>query len=880
MEKALNYFGGDDLAASVWIGKYALKNEKGEVVEDTPDQMHERMAKEFARIESTYTFKDVTGLSEFGKSLNRALVENEIFDLFKDFKYIVPQGSIMSMLGNKYAVGSLSNCFVVPAPEDSYAGILYTDQHLAQLMKRRGGVGTNINTLRPSGSYVKNAAGTSTGAVSFMHRFSNTTREVAQNGRRGALMLLISCLHPEVFDFVKVKQDRTKVTGANISVMLTDKFMRASENDKDFYCVFPITFNIPDEINFDIPYNVLTELPDTKDVRVYSNGVRVEGENVKIMKIKARELFDLIVENAWDNAEPGVAFTDAINDYSPEGVYERFRAIASNPCGEQWMNPYDACRLLAMNLFGIVVNPFTKDAHIDYHKLYEIAYLQQRLADDIVDLEIEYVNRIIEKIKSDPEPDHIKQTELDLWNNIKSTATASRRTGCGITGLGDMLAAIGLKYDSDEALEVIKMVMKTKMEGELDATIDLAIQRGTFEGWNKHNEFFAEELGYKNVPTQGLNNFYKMLLAEFPEQSVRMYRYGRRNVSWSTIAPTGSVSILTQTTSGLEPLFLPFYMRRKKVNPSDEGVRVDFVDQNGDSWTEYPVLHPKFKDWVLTVMSTDDRPIESYSKEIINDLFEQSPWYKATANDIDWEKRVDIQSVLQRYTTNAISSTINLPNNVSKETVANIYMKSWKGGLKGVTIYRDGCRTGVLVAETKPKVETNKFGYIDAVKRPKELTSELHTVSIKGEPYAVVVGLMDGNPYEIFAFRNTDNFKKGSGVTIKQKKGVYNFIPNDENQSSVANLQDVALHADEQILTRLISGMLRHGMNPYYVIDQINKTPLEIVSFGKALTRVLKFYIKEEELKGKLKCNDCGSENVRLQEGCLTCNECGSSKCG
>ena len=878
MSKALDYFGGDELAASVWIGKYALKNEKGEVIEETPDDMHLRMAREFARMENKYEIKYAEGLSKLGKVFNVHLHEAEILDLFRGFKYIVPQGSIMSMLGNKYAVGSLSNCFVVPAPYDSYGGIIRTDQHLVQLMKRRGGVGTNLNSLRPSGSIVKNSAGTSTGTVSFMDRYSNTTREVAQNGRRGALMLLLSVKHPEIFNFIKVKNDRTKITGANISVMLTDKFMEAAENDADFFCIFPVEQNLPYEyidgltrkngVGFD-------EELFPKEYNKLINDPQDEKGIVKFMRVKAREIFDLIVENAWENAEPGVAYMDRVVEYSPEGVYEQFRPIASNPCGEQWMQAYDACRLLAMNLFGFVVNPFTKDAYIDYDKLYEVSYLQQRLADDIVDLEIEYVNRIIEKIKNDPEPDNVKAIELELWLNIKDTATASRRTGCGITALGDMLAAVGLKYDSDEALKVIDRVMKTKMMGELDCTVDLAITRGTFKGWdiNKEGHWCVEG------DFLGNNSFYNMLYIDFENQWDRMQKYGRRNVSWSTIAPTGSVSILTQTTSGLEPLFLPFYMRRKKVNRHGED-KVDFVDQNGDCWMEYPILHPKFKDWVRTIMSTEDKPVESYSKEIIQSLFEKSPWYGATANDIDWAKRVEIQSILQKYTTNAISSTINLPNDVSKEIVRNIYMASWKAGLKGVTIYRDGCRTGVLVAESKPKVEINKFGYSDAIKRPKELRGELHTVSVKGEEYAVVVGLLDENPYEIFTFKNGLNFKKGKGLVVRQKKGVYHFIPNNEAEAGIANLQEAALHADQQILTRMISAMLRHGMNPQFIIGQVDKTPLEIVSFGKAVTRVLKYYIKEEELKGKVKCSDCGSDNVRLQEGCLTCNSCGSSKCG
>lgn len=876
MDELLSYFNGDELAASVWQGKYALKNEKGEYVEKTPEDMHKRMAKELERIELKYnspvTKTQLEILSQFGKEryICEPLDFHSIFSYLDKFKFIVPQGSIMSMLGNPYAVGSISNCFVVPPPHDSYAGICYTDQHLAQLMKRRGGVGTNINKLRPSGSYVKNAAGTSTGAVSFMHRYSNTTREVAQNGRRGALMLLISCLHPEVFDFVKVKQDRTKVTGANISVMLTDKFMKAAENDEDFICQFPIDADISD-INILVDdwkkeYNKLIDVEISK-----GNSVR----KLQIMVIKARELFDLIVENAWDNAEPGIAFIDRIINYSPEGVYERFRPVASNPCGEQWLNAHDSCRLLAINLLGVVVNPFTDNAYIDYDKLYEISYIQQRLADNIVDLEIEYVDRIIEKIKNDPEPTEIKETELELWKNIKATAKASRRTGCGFTALGDMLAALGLKYDSDEALSVINDVMKVKMRGELDCTIDLAILRGTFEGFSASEEFGID--GMVGGLTYGVNEFYEMLLKEFPEQSYKMAMYGRRNVSWSTVAPTGSVSILTQTTSGLEPLFLPFYMRRKKVNPSDEGVRVDFVDQNGDSWTEYPILHPKFKDWLDISYSSDQVDMFLKNKEALQKAFELSPWYKATANDIDWVQRVKIQGIIQKYTTNAISSTINLPNNVSKEVVAKIYNESWKAGLKGVTIYRDGCRTGVLVAETKPKVETNKFGYTDAVKRPKELEACLHIVKVKGTKYGVVVGMLDGNPYEVFAFIAPDDVATSCGKLIKIKKGQYDFV---SDELTLPNLQNAALHAEEQILTRMISGMLRHGMNPWFIIDQINKTPLEIVSFGKALTRVLKTYIKEEEIKNSLKCNDCGSTNVRLQEGCLTCMDCGSSKCG
>lgn len=1106
-EQLLSYFNNDDLAASVWLGKYALKDKTGAAVEETPEDMHWRMANEFARVERSYSRLSIDNevLSRLSKAavkqrLWEGIAPDEVFGYFDRFRYIVPQGSIMSMLGNKYAVGSLSNCFVVPSPYDSYGGILMTDQHLAQLMKRRGGVGTNLNTLRPSGSRVTNAAGTSTGAVSFMHRYSNTTREVAQNGRRGALMLLISCLHPEVFDFVKSKIDRTAITGANISAMLTDKFMRAAENDEDFLCQFPVDVKIDGFGGGGLEYNKLTEFNS-----------ELTGK-LQIMKIHARELFDLIVQCAWDNAEPGIAFIDRITSYCPEGVYPQFVPIASNPCfhpdtlietingrikikdikedmnvysmdkngklcirrasksfiskqntktikikvrsgneiqvtpehklfvhdkgwteaknlvlgdrighlcrsrrgakysgvylttdplnrngqvmehrlvigvndlslnvhhknrntydntisnleilthsehakitalednpqthqvygekgrfvstgksrktivnlpnelktgltnqfsnaiisieqgettdvydiqvsgthcliannlvahncGEQFLQAYDACRLLALNLFGVVLNPFTKDAKIDEEKLYEIAYIQQRLADDIVDLEIEYIERIIKKIKADPEPKDVKTPELRLWNNIRNTAKNSRRTGCGFTALGDMLAALGVKYDSKEAEEIVEKVMKIKMAAELDCTIDLAILRGAFVGHDTNKEFAISAEGTLDY---GFNPFYEMLLREFPEQSYRMARYGRRNVSWSTVAPTGTVSLMTQTTSGLEPLFAPWYFRKKKVNPSDAGVRVDFVDQNGDSWTEYPVLHPKFRDWLLSneiFGLTDD--IENISKDNLQKMFEKSPWYGSTANDIDWTQRVVIQSLIQRYTTNAISSTINLPEDVPQKVINDIYLAAWKNGLKGVTVYRDKCRTGVLTTETTT-AKVNKFGYTDAVKRPKELDACLHIVKVRGTRYAVVVGAIDGNPYEVFAFPVDDSVKACCGKVVRVKSGHYAFV---SDEVTLDNIQD-AVHNDEQILTRFVSGMLRHGMNPHFINDQINKTPLEVVSFGKALTRVLKTYIKEEELVGKIKCTECGSANIRLEEGCSKCLDCGHSACG
>ena len=862
------YFNGDEMAADVWKSKYAIEGE------ETPYDMHVRMAQELARIEKVWdigdyynekTVKGFKDLSYFGKQMaNYPMSLDKIMDYLDHFEYIVPQGSIMTMLGNKYKIGSLSNCFVIPPPVDSYGGILRTDQQLVQLMKRRGGVGTNIDTLRPTDTPVSNAAGTSTGATSFMPRYSNTTREVAQNGRRGALMLLISCKHPDVFKFVNMKKDRTQVTGANISVMLTDEFMRAVKEDEDFICSFPVNNDTRPSFN-SLEYNKLTEYP-------------VESGKGYVMRIKAKELFDDIVNNAWDNAEPGVAFIDRVKNYSPEGVYEMYAPIACNPCGEQWMQAYDACRLLALNLFSIVKSPFTSEAEIDKYKLYEIAYIQQRLADDIVELEIEYVDRIIDKIKKDPEPDDIKREELELWNKIRETAKASRRTGCGFTALGDMLAALGLKYDSDKALKVTEEVMKIKMVAELDCSIDLAILRGPFSGWNGDLEFYVvnePNNRFTDGHLMGKNSFYDMIISEFGESmAVRMMQYGRRNVSWSTVAPTGTVSIMTQTTSGLEPLFLPFYIRRKKINPSDKGVRVDFVDQNGDSWQEFPVIHPKFEMWMRDVIGEeyDECTID---KEFLDKWFNVSPWFESCANDISWKNRLRMQSIIQKYTTNAISSTLNLPNSVSKDTVAEIYKMAWHLGLKGVTIYRDGCRSGVLISETAKK---SSFTYSDAVKRPKEIDGNLHVVSVKGVKYGVIIGLVDGRPYELFAFNLPDEIKEScNGKIVKVKKGHYNFECED---GSLKNLQEAAVKSDELVLTRLVSGMLRHGAKPQFVMEQIDKCDLEVVSFGKAVARTLKKYVKDEEMVARNTCKDCGSKNVRMQEGCLTCLDCGSSKCG
>lgn len=842
------YFNGDELAASVWEGKYAAKGESN------PDEMHKRMAKEFARVDEKYqksekTFRGI--LSEYGINRN-ALNETSIYELFKNFKYIVPQGSIMSMLGVD-KIGSLSNCFVIGQPEDSYGGILQKDEQLVQLMKRRGGVGIDISTLRPSGTDVTNAAKTSTGAASFMERFSNSTREVAQGGRRGALMITIDCRHPDVFDFVNIKKDRTKVTGANISVNLRNDFMEAVKNDNDYYLSFPCdTRNIP----------LFEELPEYN--------VLIEHEGVQYKRIKAKELYDSIVENAWENAEPGQMFIDRHWDYSPDGAYEQYKGVTTNPCGEIFMQPYDACRLMAINLLSFVDNPYTDEAEVDWVKFYEIAYEQQRLADNLVDLELEHISRILAKIHSDKESDEVKRAEIELWEKVHDVASAGRRTGCGFTALGDMLAALGVSYDSEQGCDFIEKVMFTKMEAELDCTIDLAVLREEFDGWGWEYEFpfFGED------NCTGGNSFYQMIWEEFPKQAERMAIHGRRNISWSTVAPTGSVSILTQTTSGLEPLFAPYYMRRKKVNPGEEGVRVDFTDQNGDNWMEYPVLHPQFKEWVRIAFEMNDEGMQRLTdKDTVDSLVKKSPWYNACAPDIDWKKRVDIQAIIQKYTSHSISSTINLPNDVTKEEVAEIYIHSYDKGLKGVTVYRDGCRTGVLVTDSNKQKQT--FEHNDAPKRPACLPVEIHTTVSKGIKWNVIVGIFDNKPYEVFAIPHFTN--ETELELCKVKRGRYDLLKDNETHTENITSQ---ITDEQDVLTRMVSTALRHGADMTYIVEQLNKSCGDITSFSKAIARTLKKYIDEKKMVSRAACTECGSNNLVFEEGCLMCKDCGSSKCG
>lgn len=856
--ESLNYFSGDELSNSVWLSKYRNGDEK------TPLDMHKRMAKQYAKIEERF-FKDKSQiknyeyLSDYGKNKPDYTYEY-ILNLFDRFSKIIPQGSIMATLGTDQ-IASLSNCFVVGQPHDSYSGIFRKDEELAQLMKRRGGVGVDISTLRPRSAKTNNAAKASTGAVSFMERFSNTTREVAQEGRRGALMITIDCRHPDVQDFINIKRDRQKVTGANISVMLRNEFVDAAINNKDYVLRFPCDFdnlNAHKEFIEKLPYDILAT---------------IENDSVFIKKVKAKEVYDLIVDNAWENAEPGQIFIDNHYNYSPDSVYAFYRGVTTNPCGEIFMGLYDACRLMCLNYLSFVKNPFTDKAEFDFEELYRTAYDQQSLSDNLIELELEQISKIINKIKNSDNPSNV---ELELWENVYTVTKNGRRTGNGFTALGDTFAALGCKYGDAYSLELAERISKTKAKGELDATIDLAIKRGPFVGFDPHLEMLSDGKTYKYE-----NAFFKNWHYMFPEQMERMNKFGRRNVSWSTVAPTGSVSILTQTSSGLEPLFKAFYIRRRKVNPNEVHSKIDFVDQSGDSWVEYPVLHPQFKNWLYSKFENKVKDDLEFNK-LIDDLdfikkeFKKSPWFGSEADDIDWNDRITIQSVIQKYTTHSISSTINLPNDVSKEQVSNIYIESYFKNLKGVTIYRDGCRTGVLVNVDKPNnVSDNLFKSTDAPKRPKNLPADIYLISKNKIQYIVAVGLYNDKPYEVFASKNEwDIPKHCHGEIIKQGKNHYNI--NIKDWGTISNFTNSDILPEEEDLTRMISMSLRHGASINYIVEQLNKTK-SLISFSKTIAKVLKKYIPDGVETAK-KCDNCNGTLV-YEEGCMKCVDCGSSKC-
>ncbi len=833
LAKALDYFNGDELAATTWLNKYAMKTKKGEYLEATPNEMHHRMASEFARMEAKFKEqeKSTEGLSEYGKS-REFLSEDKIFELFKDFKYTIPQGSVMSSLGNKNVISSLSNCVVVPPVYDSYGGIFYTDQQLAQLFKRRCGVGVDLSNLRPNGASVSNSAGSTTGAVSFMHRFSNTTREVAQNGRRGALMLTMDIAHPDIEDFITVKQDLSKVTGANISLRLSDEFMIAVVNDDDFKLRWPI-----------------------------------DSKNPKYTKtIKAKELWNTIIKSAHNTAEPGLIFWDRQHYYSTSSVYPGFKNSSTNPCSEIAMQGGDSCRLIALNLYSFVENPFTDKAKFNYKKFYEVAYESQRLMDDLVDLELEAVDRIFNKIMHDKEPKNIKQVEIDTWKLLYKTGKKGRRTGLGFTALADAMAALGIKFDTDEAIAEVDKIMQTKFKGEFDSSIDMAITRGKFEIFNPKIENFSE--------------FVQMIEKDFPAIYKRMMKYGRRNISVSTVAPTGSLSMLAQTSSGIEPVFLLSYKRRRKVNQEDENAKVAYVDELGDAYEEFEVYHPKLKKWMEV----------SGKNEI-----DESPYKGATAPEIDWVKRVEMQSLVQKYTTHSISSTINLPADVDVETVGNIYIESWKKGLKGITVYRDGSRSGILVASDDKKEKKKDGCYAETIfpKRPKKIEAKVVRFQNDYDKWVAVVGLINNRPYEVFTGKIEDAFilpawlEKGWVIKNRDDKGNsrYDFQFLDK-QGYKVTLEGLSRTFDKEYwnYAKLISGVLRHGMPIQYVVDLINHLNMyddNINTWKNGIARTLKQFVEDGTKAVDKKCPECGDpEGLIYEEGCLKCKNCGHSKCG
>jgi len=834
LNNSLSYFNNDELAATTWINKYAVKNNNGEYLENTPDQMHRRMAKEFGRIEAKYNEIEtpIDNLSTYGKK-RKPLTEKVIYNLFKDFKYVIPQGSVMFGLGNNQIIASLSNCIVVPPAYDSYGGIFYTDQQMAQLFKRRCGVGVDISELRPKDATVSNAAGSTTGAVSFMNRFSATTREVAQNGRRGALMLTMDVAHPDIEDFITIKQDLTKVTGANISIRLSDEFMQAVENKEKYTLRWPI-----------------------------------ESKSPKYTKeVDAEKLWKTIIKSAHNTAEPGLIFWDRQHHYSTSSLYPGFKNSSTNPCSEIAMQGGDSCRLIAVNLYSFVDHPFTKNAKFNQKKFYEVVYESQRLMDDLVDLELEAVDKILDKIKADSEPDEIKQNEIDTWKLLRETGKKGRRTGLGFTALGDAVAALGIKFDTDEALQIIDEIMKSKVTAEFDSSIDMAIERGQFEVFNRNIEDKSE--------------FIQMLKAEFPELYQRMMEHGRRNISISTVAPTGSLSMLAQVSSGIEPVFLMSYKRRRKINQHDKNAKVDFVDDLGDAFEEFTVYHKKLNTWMDVTGETD---------------MSKSPYAGATAPEIDWKKRVEMQALVQKYTTHSISSTINLASDVTQELVGDIYMQSWKQGLKGITVYRDGSRSGILIAEDKQKKKEEKKYFnkgAKVTKRPKKIEAEIIRFHNESEKWLAVVGLIENQPYEIFTGKMEDSFDlpqwldKGWVIKNRDESGEarYDFQYVDK-EGYKTTIEGLSRSFDKEFwnYAKLISGILRHGMPMPYVVDLIQNLNMyddHINTWKNGVARALKRFVPEGSAAADKKCGECGDpKGLIYSEGCLKCVSCGHSKCG
>jgi len=825
VEASISYFGGDELAARVWANKYALKDSFGNLYEKTPDDMHRRIAREIHRVELKY---------------KNPLPEELIYSVLKDFRYIVPQGGPMTGIGNDYQIASLSNCFVIgnDGESDSYGGIMKIDQEQVQLMKRRGGVGHDLSHIRPKGTPVLNSALTSTGVVPFMERYSNSTREVAQDGRRGALMLSISIKHPDSGKFIDAKMESGKITGANVSVKLTDEFMKAVESKSVFRQQYPIKSNNPKFVN------------NTDAVQLWSK----------------------IIHNAWQSAEPGVLFWDTIIRESVPDCYSDlgFTTVSTNPCGEIPLCPYDSCRLLAINLYSYVNDPFTKDASFNFELYKEHVGLAQRIMDDIIDLELEKIDSIIAKIEADPESEELKAVEKNLWKNIRKKSLQGRRTGIGITAEGDMLAALGLRYGSEEATSFSVEVHKTLALEAYKSSTYLARERGPFLIYDSERE--------KDNP------FIIRMKEADPVMYNNMVKFGRRNIALLTIAPTGTTSLMTQTTSGIEPIFSVFYKRRRKVNPNDKDVRVTFRDEVGDSWEEFNVFHHKFVTW-LELNGYDPKNLNTMSDEEINDIIARSPYFKATANDVDWVAKVRMQGAIQKWVDHSISVTINLPSDVKEELVSELYMTAWKSGCKGATVYRDGSRNGVLIAG---KSESRA----DRPKRPKVLDCDVIRFNNNEDKWVAFVGLRDGRPYEIFTgladeeiFPIPKTIIKGKIIKVKLEDGKtrYDFQYTDKigYKKTIEGLSHM-FKPEFWNYAKLISGVLRHEMPIADVVTLVQSLKLDsetINTWKNGVERALKKYIPNGT-KAKGKCTECGSDQVVYQEGCLICKDCGSSKCG
>ena len=832
---SLDYFTGDELAAKVWVNKYALKDAFGNIYEESPNDMHHRLASEIARVEKKYP---------------NPLSEQELFDLFDHFRYIVPQGSPMTGIGNDYQIASLSNCFVIglDGQADSYGAIIRIDEEQVQLMKRRGGVGHDLSHIRPKGSPVKNSALTSTGLVPFMERYSNSTREVAQDGRRGALMLSVSIKHPDSEAFIDAKMTEGKVTGANVSVKIDDDFMNAAVNGGTYKQQYPIDSDSP----------------------------------VYVKDIDASGLWKKIIHNAWKSAEPGVLFWDTILRESVPDCYADlgFRTVSTNPCGEIPLCPYDSCRLLAINLYSYVVNPFTPDAYFDYDLFKKHVGLAQRIMDDIIDLESEKIEMILAKIDSDPESMEVRQTERHLWEKIQRKTLQGRRTGVGITAEGDMIAALGLRYGTEEATDCAELIQKTLALAAYRSSVMLAKERGAFEIFDAKRE--------------EKNPFINRLREADPALYEDMLKYGRRNIACLTIAPTGTTSLMTQTTSGIEPVFLPVYKRRRKVNPNDSEARVDFVDETGDAFEEYIVFHHKFVTWM---QANGYSASKKYTQEEVEELVGKSPYYKATSNDVDWLQKVRMQGRIQKWVDHSISVTINLPNDVSEELVDSLYVEAWRCGCKGCTVYRDGSRSGVLIATDKKKKKEDCNCMQPPVivsTRPRELDADVVKFQNNREKWIAFVGLLNGRPYEIFTGLADDdegimlpkNVSKGTIIKSYDEDGNkhYDFqFKNKRGYKMTIEGLDGKFNPEYWNYAKLISGVLRYGMPIDQVIKLVQGMELNsesINTWKNGVERALKKYLPNGmEAKGQ-KCPNCGLETLIYQEGCLICTNCGASKCG